>query len=301
VILKRLILLHLFWPSVVLAGSGSIQVSATLPHGVAREDVLVSVTYDGKSKATACKSSGYSSNGSMIFDCEADLGKHSASFTFTMSGYKPYRINVDDIKVDNGLDELNLGVLHPLDAEEARIENIARTTAADGSIRFQITVNNLSKRQVLITELRMDATADPGCGVGHERPIYFRLSDKLVLTPSGSGKKAISATIANAADHPDFPAKITGTGVLHPCGHNEFNLSAPMNFTIPQKDYFEIGLIIPSPGTPGQRNSIKSTAASRIYVPTNGVIEKFDRIHFSFRTSDTDHQEISSYYEFGRE
>jgi hypothetical protein len=290
------LLIQVCTSAIALAQMSSVEVRATTPRGVATEDVQLTLFLDGSTAEIPCKRMGSSGLNEPLFFCYVKPGVYSAMFRFSMPGYKPYSVNVASLNAKDSLGDVRLGVLHPIDSDEPRIENIVSTRGNDRSIRFQITVNNLSKKQFLITQLRMEGTADPTCGVGHEPPVYFKVSERLQLTPSKSGKVGISGTIADPSDHPDFPAQVTGTGVFHDCGHNEFSLSAPMNFTIPAQDYFEIELLIPSDRNP-RRNSDRDTSrTSPTTMATSDVVVRFHRIRFTLATSDKDQSEIKAYY-----
>jgi hypothetical protein len=289
----RLLVFWLFVTALAYSDGSTLQVVATLPKGVPREEAELGVFFDGSPTQVSCPLVGASGSDPLFF-CDVKPGEHTARFQFLLPGYKPYSVNVPTLKVTESFIELNLGVLHPQDSDEPRIENIVLTRSNDGGSRFQISVNNLSKAQILVTSLKIDASEDLVCGVGHTPPLVFKVSDKLTLLPSTSGRAGVRGTISDSADHPEFPAQITGTGVFHVCGHNEVNLTAQMNFTIPALDYYEIELIIPSARS--HRKPSDYTSSSPVSIATSDAIARFRRIHFSLFTSDKARPTITSYY-----
>lgn len=292
------LLIQVCTSAIALAQTSYLDVTATIPRGVALEDVNLSLFLNGSTAGIPCERERHSGRDSQ-FSCDVKPGVYSGLFRFSMPGYKPYSVNIADLKVNDKFVDVRLGVLHPIDSDEPRIENIVLTRGKDKSIRFQITVNNLSKKQVLITQLRMGYTSPSdlaGDGdVGREPPTHFKVSDRLRLTPSKSGKMGISGTIADQSDHPDFPAEVTGTGVFR-SGEMNFCLSAPMNFTIPAQDYFEIELLIPSNRNQAPNRSRDIFRTPSTAVSTSELLGSFSPILFVLATSDKDQPEIKSYY-----
>jgi hypothetical protein len=275
-----------------------ISVTATLPAGVARKNVRLVVFVDGSTAENPCSPSGVADN-EAIFECAVKLDARSGVFVFRIPGYKPYSITAADLdkKANRGFAVLPLGAVHPADAEDPRIDNVVSTRSQDGTLRFQITVNNLSTKKIPITEIKMNGRHMVGCGVspgGHMPPnptTRFTISDRLLLTPYKTGKAGITGTISDAGDHPEFPFPVTGTGLSAPCSGRSFSLSAPVNFTIPDQGLFEIELLMPV-----GRKHPSGGADSPNTLATGEVVGRFPEIHFALLTADKDHPEISSDY-----
>lgn len=278
--------------SILLLGTtADLEVTATLPPGIAEEDVKLEVFLDGSSKPVNCTLSGIGGDGP-IYACEVPEGTHSGRFRFKMPGFNPYSLNVASFR---SREELRLGELRPTPASVPRIENIVRTMSSEG-VRFEITVNNLAKVPVLIKGIRLFGSGVNECGIGTEPPIYFKVSKTLVLTPQQGNKQGIRGTIAAPGDHPEFPYELTGTGVFYACGTREFDLHATMNFTLPASGYYEIEIVVPASGRAPLRNA-RSSPARRVEVPTTTIVDMVSRIRFTLETSDPTYSEIRYYWE----
>lgn len=279
----------------VFAQTKLLSVTATLPAGVARKTVRLVVFVDGSTVENPCSSTGIADNEPM-FECSIKSGAHSGVFVFHIPGYKPYSIRVADVdKTESrGFQVLPLGAVHPADSDDPRIENIVSTRSQDETLRFQITVDNLSKKQISITEMKMNGSVMLACGAsrsGHMPPNpinRFTISDRLLLTLYKGGKAGIRGTISDAGDHPEFPFPVTGSGISSPCSGRSFSLSTPVNFTIPAKGLFEIELLM----VPRQNRASAAPKTSA----TGAVVRGFSVIHFAFLSTDADFPEISSDY-----
>ena len=287
-------------PAVValLAQDAFLEVTARLPRGVAREDCRLILYVDGAKQGTPCSLRG--SQGDAAFYCPLTPNARNARFKFELPSYKPYTRNAPIVMIGNASSryaQINLGDLQPEPSEEPAIENIVLTSSADDAIRFQIALNNRSKKEVLITRIELSGAAESNCGIGTKPPVYFQLSKQLLLAPAKSGTIAIGGTLAANGDHPQFPYTVTGTGVFDRFGHSEFRLSAPATFDIPT-GYSEIDLVIPASGShPDWTRVVNSSRKNPVEAPATEMLAAFERIRFTLTTSNRDYAEIKSYYE----
>ena len=167
-----------------------------------------------------------------MFECSITSGAHSGVFVFHIPGYKPYSIRVADVdKTESrGFPVLPLGAVHPADSDDPRIENMVSTRSQDETLRFQSRSISLSKKQISITEMKMNRSVMLACGAsrsGHMPPNpinRFTISDRLLLTLYKGGKAGIRGTISDAGDHPEFPFPVTGSGISSPCSGRSFSL-----------------------------------------------------------------------------
>jgi hypothetical protein len=117
------------------------------------------------------------------------------------------------------------------------------------------------------------------------------------LARAKAGTSAIGGTLTDTGGHPEFPYSVTGTGVLQPCGHSDFTLSARADVTIPN-GHSRFDLEVPAPGPGADWNkAIDSSGTSPVLAPTAAVLEYFDRIRFTLTTSGTNHPEIRAWYD----
>src|SRR5229473_3553686 len=193
---SELILVVIFTSLVLSAQNGLVRVAATTPRETNIEDARVSILVDGGTAETPCA---WRPNRSGSFVCQVKVGKHSAMFWFKVPGYKPYSVNVASVNIDKPGDvlDIKLGVLQLTESEEPRIENIVVAHAEDGFARYQITIHNVSKKQILITGISMQGSQYTSCAVDLYPPGYFKMSDNLVLTVEKSGKRKIVGTVAD--------------------------------------------------------------------------------------------------------
>jgi hypothetical protein len=296
------ILLYLFTSTVVFGQTKVVSVTTAIPAGVLRRSVRLAVFVDGSKAETPCSLTGEADNDPM-FECFVQAEARSGEFIVRMPGYKPYSIKVPDLDKTEvrGFAVLPLGTIHAAESDPPRIDHITLTRSQDGSLRYQIMVNNLAAKQISIAQINMDAylrRMPRSGGLMPSNPATnFTISDRLLLTPYKPGKAGISATITLASDHPEFPFHVTGNGVFHPVSDDSFNLSAPVNFTIPAHEFFEIELLIPkSHNQESSSDAASSGANSAKTLATWEVVERFSEIHFTLHTTDRDHPDIDSDY-----
>jgi hypothetical protein len=272
---------------------GDLEIKVKLPRGVAREDARLTLTING-SASMPCHIGGYGDeDGMTLFSCSPPIGKFAATLRFDLQGYRPYTVNIPNVKVDGTWKEINLGALHPKDGVGPRIENIIRTSGADGAAVFRITVNNLSKKQILVTGVSMSGSVDEECGVGNSPAIRFKISDRFSLSPSTEGVSKFVGGISEEAGATADTASIVGNGVFQNCGHNEFSLAAPLNFTLPASDFYEIQIILPKVPESNRKKIPKGRVTA---ISSRDAISRFDRIRFEFKTSDEEFPKLNSFY-----
>jgi hypothetical protein len=294
------ILLYIF---PVTANLGHVHLSAVLPAQTKRENIDLSLLVDG-TKEVACGKWSTSSD-TVTFSCEVDSGGHSILVRCHVPGYKLYLINIPHLQVvPLKTTEVQLGNIQLTDANEPRIEQIVRTEAKDGSIRYQITVHNLSKKTILITGFGVHGGHREHCWADLNHFVYyFEISKELKLSFLGKDNAQIKGEIANLDDHPEFLAEVRGTALAKSCGLSRISLSAPVTLELPADDYLELQLIIPKSKIHSLTPPGGEDAATHFYgpsqlieIPTVEVFQMFRNLCFVLTTSNKDWREIKSYY-----
>jgi hypothetical protein len=266
---------------------GSVRdVTAKLPPGVAPEAVRVEYLPDGSKKASPCTFAGRS-GGDPMYECDFEPGAQSAGvFVFRMAGYQLVTVRAASLQPLPGEVAIHLGSIHAANSDEPRIDKVAKTVDADGSVRFDIAANNQSRHSITVSAMQMGGSYLRSCGVRNPgssaqsrmppNPITrFAITDRLLLKPEGSA--GIRATIADGDTHPEYPIAVTGRGESSPCSETSFRLSAPAKFVVPPGQVFSVELLF----VPGH---------------TAAVVGGFDKIVFAFLTTDKDYPGLRTTY-----
>lgn len=283
--------------------SGQVKITAKLPAGVDPSDVQTTLVLDGAVKVT-CSILSRSSDNSMTFTCDAEIGAHAALVEVKASGYKLYSINMAGLNVTSDRPaEINLGQIHLTDSDEPRIENIIWSQAKDGSVRYQITVHNLSKEQILVTGFDVGGE-NQECGghASHPLPRRLKMSAKLKVSVSRPGHNAqIRGAVTDLNDDREFATPVTGTALFRGCGFSDVHLHAPVSIRLPANDYLDIEFVIPivkdsrSPREE-QRRIRAARPSTPVEIPTMLIFEPLGALDFRLITSNKRWREIGAHY-----
>lgn len=303
--MRILLLLCLSSTAFAFAERVEIGVTAILPAGVDKAEVQASFSLDGDSQSHECWTAKFSNR---IYTCTIFVvpGKHVFLFKYAIRGYKPYSVYVTDFTVTSSANPtISLGELHLLDATGPRIENIVRSTADDGSIRYEITIHNLSKRRILFTRLAIDAADEVNCEFPPLYPAaYYKMSDELKLTFVEDGKVELQGKVADLGDHAEFVAPVTGNGFYDECGRREIHIFVPVSAVLPEESFLKIGVIVPAvKNSTSARKSeelssrnARSSRSTPLDVPTVYLLERFRHVYFTLTTSDKEWHEINAHF-----
>jgi|SRR5215467_7926196 len=183
--------------------------------------------------------------------CEARIScdAKEALLTVIAPNFKKYTRNLVGLVFRDGTAQVDIGQVRLQPSELPTVVQVVRSSAQDGSVRFQIVLHNSLKREVFVQSVAFDARRgrEPGlvgCAVGGVA--VFRVDNIIRLSAHG-GKVLASGSFQEMTQGAGFTIGAQGEVSLNLCGGEaDFFLRLPTAFTIPQEEYSAVEIRLPA-------------------------------------------------------
>jgi hypothetical protein len=191
---------------------------------------------------------------------------------------------------------VDLGAIAFAPSQLPQVSQVILSKAADGSHRFEVILKNPLKQEVLLKEVKVQASR-PGTDKDCCCPpsAVFAIANILTLTTSGS----LSGSFKEALHSTAYNVEAKGEIELKPCNSlRSLSLTLPVAVSLPGDQFTEIQIVFP------ERMKIEGAAfkygkASDVpdaKMVDDGAIDRFTRFTFVLKTSADDEAPIVASY-----
>lgn len=145
--------------------------------------------------------------------------------------------------------KVDLGIVTMAPTELPLVEEVLRSKASDGSTAFDIIINNKFPRELLIKQLKIDASR-PGIYNNCCCPptAVFSVTNEIKLvTAKGDHRQSIAGTYEEKLNGSNYQIEATGQIDFDPCSRVvKLSLNFPVAVGLPPNQFTRIRIILPS-------------------------------------------------------
>jgi len=230
-----------------------------------------------------------------------------ARIEVTLPGFKRYSRNIPGLefrsagagpllKAQRYTSSVDLGIIDLTTSQLPQVAQVILSTGADGARRFDITLRNSLKNEVLLKEVTLEAsrlgTAEHCCC---PPMAIFAVSSALVINTAGS----VTGSFEERLHSKDYRIEAKGEIDFDPCNHMRLlSLTLPTEVSLPGDQFTIIQILMPARMRIDKATFVngKTSEVPNAKLVDNGELDHFTSFTFSIRTSADDEAMIVAHY-----
>lgn len=214
-------------------------------------------------------------------------------------GFKRYSEN---FRLTNMQPRVVIGTIKLVPSQLPKIEQIILSKKSDAAVRFELSLHNPSKQEVLITKLQFSAEAPikPGSRACHMSgpDSVFSIEKTLTIIAGGERERSVEGHFYEVTRGKEYRVEAQGSYIIkEPCGGNTraITMTLPSSFVLPAHEFTTIELLLPT------EFRVKSNLRTLYSGPSEEIIpiDNFKTYHFKLHPSSEDEVDLQGTYKNG--